>query len=233
MQRSSAISIVSLVLGLGLVLGAGSCGLAGEDTPRYIRIAVGPKHTICVQFQGDEMRLATSAEGLKDATPVKAKRDVWRSGRRQVQFPEVDLPLPPAAPESRPLSLRASLGWTSAGSRDGYVFGQLIVSRSDEKKVRWDYRQRVGMGIGLEPDAAPVVQAADPDNLSIEIVTQQKGGRTASRDVGIALRVKGGQAQLDDIQQDGKSVEAHLRVLDGAGKEVVSEKGPLSKFGFG
>ena len=230
MQRSSVMSIVSLMLGLGLVLSTGSCGLAGEDTPRYIRIAVGPKHAIYVQFMGDEMRLATSAEGLKDATPVKATRDVWRNGRRQVQFPEVALPLPPAAPESRPLSLKASLGSVSAGSRDGYIFGQLILSRTDGKKVRWEYRQNVGMGIGLQPDAAPVVQAADPDNLSIEIVTQQGRG---SRDVAIALRVKAGQAQLDDIMKDGKNVEAGLRVLDGAGKEVVSEKGPLSNFGFG
>jgi hypothetical protein len=67
-----------------------------------------------------------------------------------------------------------------------------------------------------------------PRRLSLRLET-----RVSSRVVGIGVRLVTDRAQAAEVQRNGRPAEVAVRVLDAGGRQVASDRGPLSKFGFG
>jgi hypothetical protein len=92
----------------------------------------------------------------------------------------------------------------------------------DKDGTRWTYMARPGSptdGKGLMPA---------PRRVTLEVVA-----RTNQTVVGVGLRARADRSELVDIQKNGSSVEAHVRLLDERGREVHAARGSLGAFGFG
>jgi len=233
MLKTNVRSPMALLFGLAYILFVALPAMAAESKPAFIRISVSPEVTLFVQFLEKEMRMATTAERLAQATPVKAVSDKTEQGQRQFRFPAVALPVPAEALPAGVTKVQATfqvldLG-PGAGPRGSLVFGELAQYRADKAGAEWLYMQRLGLQASATSDKAPEIQLADLEKVSLTVVT--KADR--ERKLGIGLRVAAGKSELNDIRKNGQPVEAQIRVLDSAGKEVASEKGPLNKFSFG
>jgi len=205
--------------------------------PEYVRIKVS-KRNVYVEFRGTEVRVAATAVDLETAKPVPARKP--DTGRRTPEwisrsFPAVDLPV---SGDQLPAGfVNAKAGFTYDRFRGGEdneleqssVDVKLGLSRTDKKGVRWTYWVTESAEPGKAPVSAPVINLPKLIKPTLKVTTESEG----KRKVGVAIVAKSGELELSDITREGKSVQAHLRVLDRRNKAVVSEKGPLSKYGFG
>jgi len=230
---------VSAILGLAVVVlfaAAAACPPAAGDTkeatappkPTYVRIIVSPESALYVQFEGAEMRIAPTPHGLKDAKAVR--------GRRQpagvVEFPAVDLALPPSAlpagvsKVTSQFRVYGSRGGAQPAHRSVIVLADLELQVKDSKGAVWAYQVRKSATGADAPAEASGMPLPQPKNLTLLVTAQ-----TSTRRVGAVLRLSAGRTDIDDVRRDGKSVEAQVRILNSSGKAVASAKGPLAKFG--
>ena len=100
--------------------------------------------------------------------------------------------------------------------------GRNYVRLQDKDGTRWTYLVRPGSPTDSQ-GLMPV-----PRRVTLDVVEQ-----TNQRIVGVALRARADALDLVDIQQNGRSVEAHVRLLDERGREVCTAQGSLGRFGFG
>ena len=92
----------------------------------------------------------------------------------------------------------------------------------DKDGAQWTYLVRSGS----PTDSQGLMRV--PRRATLDVVE-----RTNQSLVGVALRARADGSDLVDIQKNGRSVEAHVRLLDERGLEVHAAQGNLGKFGFG
>lgn len=225
-------SVVALLI---LVLPCGP--LAAAEKPVYARIAVSPQTTVYVQFLGPKMRIATTVPGLKSAKIVDS-RDLGRQGPSEndyAQFPEVALPVPAKQLPEGFAKMTAQFEVTRFGGRgpsgapQSYVYGSIGLSKPDKAKAKanWTYTMSVSQEGAASPVDAKPIRIPAMSNLALDLTA-----KVAGRKVGAGITVKAGTLEVGDIRKNGRSADAEVRILDGAGKVVDSSKGPIGKFGF-
>ena len=199
--------------------------------PAYTRIRISPTTTVYAEFNRSLLRLATTVAGVKSATPLKAKQ----SAQDFLVFPEVSLPVAADALPAGCIKVRAILylrllptGVPGSANRTWHAYGIVGPSRTDEEGALWTYWFRVEAPTGAKPEQAQVMQVPDPGGLRLTVVAKAQ-----QREIGVGVRVMAGAAELYDIQKSGHAPQAHVLVRDADGNGVASERGPLSKFGFG
>jgi hypothetical protein len=204
----------ALVLALFLLTNS-----AGAQEALYARIVVDPKTTVYVEFKGEELRMATSVEGLQKAPAVKERRG------NTIRFPNSLLPLPnPASPGG--FWARVQVGLEV--SRDKAT-GFYHVNAEDSNRTNWDYtlKQEAPVKLGNAPAGAPIIfTVPQPGKATLKITT-----RINENQVGIALTPMFGKSKIRIRPERKPSVT--LRITDSAGKIIANEKGGLDKFGFG
>jgi hypothetical protein len=100
--------------------------------------------------------------------------------------------------------------------------GRNYVRLQDKDGAQWTYLVRPGS----PTDSQGLMRA--PGRVTLDVVE-----RTHQSIVGVALRARADGSDLVDIQKNGRSVEAQVRLLDDRGREVHAAQGSLGKFGFG
>ena len=206
--------------------------------PQYVRIQVSAKRSIYVEFRGNEMRMASTAAALETAKAVRAPQPKTAPGASRfisVAFPEAGLPvpgdqLPPGFAEARArFTYEYYPDTEDTERRPSYVDAQIGLSPTDRKHGLWVYWVSEFVQPKQAPVSAPAISLPRLASLSLRVST--KGAE--QRKVGIAVAAKSGEAELSDVTRNGRGVSARLRVLDRNKKVVASDKGALSKFGFG
>lgn len=214
-------------LGAVVLIAAGCAGT--PPRPSYLRIAVSEKSVVHIQFQGEELRAAMSVEALPDAKPVgmAAMDDApWfetvpplPAEVQPTQRFNLTLPLPPDELPAGLTALRATF-------LDGAL--ALTFCRPDAGNVEWRGRTRwLPYKTALTPADAPVVAAPDIAKMKLEVT-----GVPTSGELGIGLTLVVDRYPMYLMRTDRKGVAAQVRVVDGAGKEVVLKQGTLDDFGF-
>jgi hypothetical protein len=233
------VRIGGLCLGLAAVLLLASTALAA-DTTHYVRLRLSPdgKHVMYVQFQGTEMRMATTVDGLAKAEVVKGRDTSRPSSYKRMSFPPVGLP---AVGETPPKGTKTTVEFHVVGyprrtgrgrtSTTYQMYVQTFVrhSRTDAKKVQWMYEFYEGTRPGTAAAKAPQVRVPVMGRLTLKVVAKP----ARKRQVGVGLYLMAGRVNLHDVKKAGKPCQVTVRVLDAKGAEVSKAAGPLSKFGFG
>jgi len=202
--------------------------MAAVQSPSYVRFQVSDKVTVYAQFQNDEMRMATSVEGLASAKPVKAQPSAQG---RPAQFAATDLPLTAEMLPAGCTGIKTTLYLISIRTAGGpYVTGTLNVSQKDANNSVWTYLTRVGARTGADAAKAPVVGVPAMDRATFEVVGKPN---PQTNSIGVGVKVKVGNLLLAGIMKDGANAEIQVRVVNKEGKEVSSAKLSLDKLGFG
>lgn len=217
--------VVTVCAALALAI----CGslAAAKSEPGYLKIVTGPDSQVLAQFKDKELRLADGEDGLRKAKTIESK-----SQRGTRLFKSVAIPAPK---DGWPSGIKTVTGdfqlrqYKSRGQTRNILYGTLKVSSKSEDGATWDYLQRVGVQLQSDPKRATALSVLDPTKLALNVKAQKKG---KARNIGIALTLTAGNAQLSDIRKDGKPLQAKVQVLDSKGKDIKTTKGYLSNFGF-
>jgi hypothetical protein len=209
-----------------MALGARS---AGAQQAAFLRIILSEKSVVYVCIQGGELRAAMSPEGLQAAAPVKMIRPGSTS---LIQFPEFTLPVPADELPAGLAPIRARLNWMRAwtggsGLPAPRFFGQLTVTRTDERKTQWRYASQVNVEAGTSAEKAPSIKLPMLDHAKAVLRSQPAQGRLA-----VGLELMDGDAVLSDIRKDGKPIQVKMTVTDASGAEKASKVGTMADFGF-
>lgn len=203
--------------------------IAASGPPLFVKFQVSDQCSVYAKIQGEQMRLAATAEGLDSARVVGGSKDT-RFKPPVTQFKETDLPFEAGTLPAGYGPVKASVSVHQTKEGKPFLQLQLRVSKKDEKNVLWTYEVTMGASTGDSADTAPGIAMPALEKGEIAIVAVPKG-----QEMGIGVRVKADQAQLSSIRCNGREVDTTVKVMDSTGKEVksASAKGPLSKFGFG
>ena len=210
----------------------------------FVRVPPSMEPSLYLRFRNNKMWMATTKEGLEKATPIKAgsvsqdKQVEEGYEYRYYNFPEVDVPVPLPGVEKVSATF-----YTSREIHTGpdypkdlpadqtRVVASFTLTRKDSSDTGWIYTLHC-MG-DYPTDKPPVtgvelwLPALDPDQLKMEITT-----KVEEKNARIGLKVKSGDADIDNILKGDTNAEATLTILNLDGKVVSSEKGDLEKFGF-
>ena len=225
MRRYSA--PIALALTAFAVLASVSCGRK-SDYSRYVRISMGPDRVAYLLFEGKELRVAATPEGLTNARPIRAS-DALRTGSETCfTFEAVALPRPEnadAAQGTFRYFLRPALG------KAHHVVADITISQSDDEGNTWEYVLQDGASPnGGPPAQAPALHAElDPGRLSLHVVADKAG---EDAEYGIMLYLKSGACRLTGVRKNGTPVQATVRVLDDEGDLIASATRPVEQFGF-
>jgi hypothetical protein len=213
---------------------APAAAMSGQNSqkPAFARIVVSDKSVVYIQIQGDELRAATSVEGLQSAAPVKSGRAA-RPGLAGGPF-EFTLPVPADQLPAGVTAIKGKLGFAlvsaSVSGRDAlspYFYGQLIVSRLDSRKAEWQYVSQVGLIAGASAENAPEIKLPNLDKISAALEARPSSGKLA-----VGLHLTADVATLADVLEEGRPVQVKMVVTDASGAEKASKVGRLSDFGF-
>jgi hypothetical protein len=125
--------------------------------PLYVQIAISDKASLYLQMTGDELRMATSADALKDAPAIKAIKPEFKGQ------PPIFLNVPLAIPAdlTPPGMTGAQITLTVSRMTPGYpalwISGKLEMNYAGENGTPWTYNQQLRGQAKGTPESAPVV----------------------------------------------------------------------------
>lgn len=226
MLRFAAILCCGLLIAAFLVK---NC--SAQTTASYLRVRVNPQTIIYAKFQNAEMRLASTVQGLKSARPIK----MIQSYPDEIEFPEVDLPIPAKAIPAGFHRLRTCfVTYAPSGSYSsdsnmvaGYTYGHFAFVRKDSSGKQWNYLVKMRSKTSPSPNSAPTVTVPVPQNLKLVVQAQPKG-----RMVGVGVKLMAGKAQLLDILKGSAGSEVKVRIINSAGHVVGSRSATIENFGY-
>lgn len=237
MRQAGMKPVLLLVLSLaaGLLLAR---TVAAQSTAAYLRVDVAPATTLYVKFQSAEMRMATNVKKLDRARPIR----LYQAGDTEIEFPEVDLPVPPQTVPAGFSKLRgcfvvyapSGAPTASEGRPTNYVYGHLAFSKKDKNGGTWKYLLKFRSKTGAVPETAPVVPVEAPKDIRLNLTAQSSG-----REIGIVVTARAGHWSattrrwdiLDFLMPDGGGAPVRVRVLDAKGKVVSSVSQAIGMFG--
>jgi hypothetical protein len=194
-----------------------------QRTPVFARIVVSEQSVVYIRIQGDELRAATSVEGLQIATPVKLRSEF------ALPVPADQLPAGVTAIKAKAqmAQVRVRTNGNGAVATKPYIYGQLTVCRTDDQKAVWQYVAGIGVLAGADAENAPSIKLPNLHNVKATVRAQPANGK-----LGVGLQVVAGGTMLVDVRKDDKPVQAKVIVTDASGAVIASKTGPLSAFGF-
>jgi hypothetical protein len=245
-----------------LWLAALTCVAAAVAVPAraadYVRVRFLPSKepALYCQFDEDTLRVATTAEGLREADPIKAGHTSSLEGEGQPRlayYANVALPARPSGATRATASFQVMRFTPRGMAEHTQVHGSFSISVAGAGGDAWTYVATAFSATTQEeraasPQTAPALVIGDLSHPVLTIEPQVKG-----RDVGIAIRLwtgtprkateaEGGREVLvpsdtatsvQGLQKNGKPARVHLQVIAASGKTIKSEDGDLGKFGFG
>jgi len=233
LARCALLALAGSLLLLMVVAAKESLAASDGDQRGYLRLKLPPKTNIYVEISETELRMATTPAALKTAKVIKPK--AREDG--PPEFPPTALPVPASALPAGFIGAQVAFSYYAMPDRRGadpanvscgYSSGRLGLTRKDSKGVNWTYWIDINEEVKNSPVNAPVIQVPAPKKLLLRIDARPDG-----KQVGIGLKTMAVQAEVSNIQRNGKDMEAQIQLIDSAGKAVTTAKGPLSKFGFG
>jgi hypothetical protein len=227
------------------------------NQPIYAKIAIFDKANLYLETVGDELRMAPSVAGLKNAPIVRAITPDFK-GQPPI-FLNVPLPIPADVCPPHMIGAHATLAVSRYRSerRLPMISGNLITSYVGDDQATWTYQRRFAFSLLDVPTVAekatviavldepcPTLRlnakASQEGAANIEVIltdaiiaaTQTRPDSTSDFE-SLARQGKYGGLLLDTaILRNGTSLEVSVRILNKDGNEVKRDKGPLSTFGF-
>jgi hypothetical protein len=206
--------------------------------------------TVHGEYQGNDLRVASSVEGLRDAAPIRAYEHVTLEPASEP--PDADKPFSGQIIRAwfKTADIKSDLLGGPAAylepsrkfSRVGRgVFGLVQIYRMEDAKTEWACLIKVRSPFGGEPYDAPCVEL--PTFRTLKLTAHSA---PANDMLGIAMRVYADNAELYTLEkcklsssehfgklyQGSNSPSAEVRVLNESGVAVASKKGLLNDFGF-
>jgi len=207
---------------------------SADASTGYVKIILNKEKTLYVQFQDDELKMATSVADLKDAKIINAAESSKLGGTtQQDEYSQIALPLTAKELPSGIQKIAVKIthiydtGDEALGLFD-YAGIEFIFSKKGPAGVLWEYS--VETGTEVKSSAAKALNAELPDISQPKIVLEVQPKE--SRQVGVAIQIRSKKFTISAIKQAGKDATAYLKVLDKDGKTVNAANGPLSKFGY-
>lgn len=201
----------------------------------FCRIRVDEKTVVFVSVEGQQLRMATTLEGLATAEPTRAARSSERGHIGHSNFPSVTLPKHEGADDAASV---VAARWTyraiSHPNRPPRhtLFASLDVPRVDAQGNTWTFRQSRGTGLSPEgPINAPLMELADLDNLELQVSISTRGV-DAPRTFGVVVQLTAGNARISDVRKNGREVRAEVQVVARDGTVVQRDTRPLRGLGF-
>jgi hypothetical protein len=208
---------------------------AGE--PVHSKIRIPPATYVYVQFQGNEMRMATSVAGLEMAQPVTGAKGTDRASDILI-FPEVTLPVPAGDLPSGYTEVRARLllGPQRYGFFSGAegpldvreVYGTISPYLKDSQGSLWAYAFYITWPLLTDPGEQYTQVLPNPTDF--RLVVEPKAEQ---RQVGVGLDMTAGRVGFCAIRREGREVGVRVVVRDPKGHVMASKRGLLSDFTFG
>ena len=212
--------------------------ITGPKTPAYVRADFfNSGSSVYFECKNNELRTATTAEGLNTAVPVGAVRTVGgNSADSMVRFPEIALPIPANQFPAGVTAVKATFclygvegpDYRINGMPDTYLSGEIGICRTDDQQSEWQYVMQGAMHACDSADKLPDTKWAELG----KVITFSVKGKSANAALGVGVSAEAGTVHLSDIRKDGIPVDVHVTVLDASGKKVASGTGPLSAYGF-
>ncbi len=232
---------VFLAMAVLLVFPAGA---EEKDEARYLRIGVAAEQSFYVEVRGNSLRVAATADELKNAKAVQAVETIPSKSQRTTLFPELELPLPEGA---FPTSIKkVTMALTMRTTTIRYLHratGQhkeRTVTRADitctaiaedDKNMPWQHEWRMSSRLGKTANRAKLLLLPDFAKTSLDVELSQL--RAGGLGMGVALRLKRGKAELGKLSRNGTEPMVMLKIQNEDGDVIASETKPLSAFGFG
>lgn len=199
----------------------------------FCRIRVDAKTIVFVAGDGEQLKMATTLEGLARAEPTRASHSAERGQTVYSSFPPVTLPKQEAAGNAAPdVTARWSYRVTNLPNRPPRhtLFASLNVSRVDAQGDTWTFRESLGTSLSSEgPINAPTMELADLDDLELQVSIHDAG---APRAFGMVVQLKAGNAAISDVRRNGMEVRAEVQVVRRDGAVVQRDTRPLRGLGF-
>jgi hypothetical protein len=238
-----------IVATLGMAALAAFSVPAAAQQAAYAKIVLSKDSSVYLRIQAGELSTAMSPDGLDAAAAVKMQIH----STRFITFPEVTLPIPPDQLPAGYGPIKATLEWMRIwtpgnATATPHFAGQLTVSRTDDRKAKWEYTAQLSVEAASVIEKAPAIKLPNMDNIKAVLETAPSKGRLA-----ISLRLETAHAtlmdvlkdgkpdkvvvdfpgnSLIDVRKDGKPIEVKMVVTDSSGAEIASKTGGLTDFGF-
>ena len=120
--------------------------------------------------------------------------------------------------------------FADAGPSAAEMKGKLILYYPGDFDAMWTYHTGFSGQLGNDPATSPAVQIPALDKIALKLALRP-GGRKHFR---MALQAKAGNAAIDDIRQNDRSIEVQLTATDPRGTNVFIKHPPVfSQLGFG
>jgi hypothetical protein len=204
----------------------------------YVKLTLSPegRPLAYAEIRGNELRVASTIEGLAEATSVRASDSgVSRDGGTTYQhatFPSVDLPvrIPEMTKVSGTFSLWRAVSRSRRSTTDHLSVGaEISLSKRAQSGVLLTYvfGSYADAAAAKGPSQAAHIAIPRVEKLRLELETQVKG-----REARVGFRVKAGDVALRQVLRDGKPAVCTLEIADRQGSRIHASKGDLDKFGF-
>jgi len=226
------------------VLLALPAGAEEKDKPLYLRIGVAADKSFYVEVRGNNLRVAATADELKNAKAVQAVETIPSKSQCTTLFPELELRLPEGAfPTSMKkvtmaLTMRTTTisYWNRAtGQRKARTVTKADIActaiAEDDQNMSWQHEWRMSSRLGKTANRAKLLLLPDFAETSLDVELSQL--RAGGSGIGVALRLKRGNAELGKLSRNGAGPLVKLKIQNANCEVVASDTKPLSAFGFG
>lgn len=215
------------VLSIAVVGAAGGAHAAAQPVYAQIRFRAADAPVIYLRFDRDRLYLATSAEGLKTAEPLRSA--TGEMGGEAVAYEPVDLPAKAKGITKATVAFAAQRNPRSPGSDATCVRADFRIRRRDKSGAAWEYSYCAGGEAkgATTLEKAYVLTVPSWEHYTLDIETKVEKGK-----VGVGLRVKADGQEVREVKRAGKPAAARFEVLDARGKVIHKATGDLEKFGF-
>jgi hypothetical protein len=233
MGRAVALGWIAALIWIGPA-SAAAMSEQSSQKPAFARIVVSKKTVVYIQIQGNELRAATSVEGLQSGAPVKSGRGAWRSpgeGPFEFALPVAANQLPASVTAIKGILSRSIFAGAESPHPEFYFFGQLLVSRLDNHGAEWQYAACALVPAGASAAEAPEIELPNLDKIRAILEADPSRGKLAIGLQLIASTTTGGTT-LTDVLKEGRPAPVKMVVTDASGVEIASKVGTLAEFGF-
>lgn len=242
MQRTHMLYKLCLILMFAVLVPV----CAANDTPAlnvppgFAAIRTSPENTMYLRFEGKEVRMSPTLDGLKEAKSIAATNTQDYSGDQYKEyaytFSGISLPSVPGGP---------GLGWKETKATFTYYVYQSInrqgESRTgsfcsvklglicqDARKNNWGYWFTRGLQLAAtDASPLPILQVPTLTRATAKLET-----KVEAKNIRAGIRVTCGNVQLMDITCNGKSAATQMIILPSGEIPEKVEDGDLTKFGF-
>jgi len=219
---------ISLPVFFMLCLAGNSHLYSAEAKSNYIKIGPSEDQSLILEFSGDSIKIAENLEKLKNAVPVKCKRNENRNNMVNLVSPQIVLKFPAANGKKPPIT-KAEINMLQH-TRGSTIYGMLTTEIKDEEGNIWSYVNRLFARPETDPSKLKLIKTPSSEGVKLEISNLLD--KRDKKKMGIAIQLRAESGEISDIINGSKMVNAKVTLTDPEGNKTEVVKN-LSQLGYG